>query len=473
MSRVIVQWWGLIPFVLMLLSIAVFPLVPAAAHIWENPRNQLMLSLVLGVPVAVWFILAGSGMQVLATAIEYTQFIMLLLALFVVSGGIYLRGDLAARPATNTAFLAVGGLLASFIGTTGAAMLLIRPILNTNRERRFRAHTVVFTILVVANCGGVLTPLGDPPLFLGFLRGVPFTWTFHLIVEWLFVNAMLLGTYFLLDRRLHSRESAADLARDETEKTPLRIDGAVNFAWFALVIAAVAAAPSVDIHAIEAGHAEPLQWLPLRELIFAVAALASLRTTSRETRYEQNSFSWSPIAEVAALFVGIFLTMMPALRYLEAVAPKLPLNEVTFFVFSGGLSSVLDNAPTYATFFSMAAQLPGDLRIAGVPEPYLVAISLGSVFCGAITYIGNGPNFMVKSVAESRQVCMPSFGGYMVWTMRYLVPVLAAMVMIFVVGGPLWSTAGVAIAALSIGMTAAGVGTPALDGDKTDSHVEN
>ena len=204
--------------------------------------------------------------------VEYFQFIMLLLALYVVSGGIFLTGDIRATPRNNTIFLAVGGLIASFIGTTGAAMLLIRPLLNTNRERKHRVHTVVFTILIVANCGGLLTPLGDPPLFLGFLRGVPFEWTFNLFPEWLFVNAMLLATYYGLDRRAYAREDAAAITLDDTQQTPLGIAGKINFVFFAMVILAVAFVPSIDLHAIEGGHAAWYQFVPWRELAFATAA---------------------------------------------------------------------------------------------------------------------------------------------------------------------------------------------------------
>ena len=455
-----IEWWGIIPFVLMLLSIAILPLVPATAHLWERPRNQLILALVLGVPVALWFILGGDPLRVVHALVEYVQFIALLFALFVVSGGIYLKGDLAARPTTNTGFLAIGGVLASFIGTTGAAMLLIRPILNTNSERRYKAHTVIFTILVVANCGGLLTPLGDPPLFLGFLRGVPFTWTFNLLPEWLFVNLCLLITYYLLDSRMYAREDSTELARGEAEKVPLGIEGKLNFVWFAMVIFAVALLPSLDLHAIEEGHAGLMAYIPVREIVMVGAAALSYFTTQRQIRFGKNEFTWGPIQEVAALFIGIFLTMMPALEYLARVAPSLPLNKVTFFIFGGGLSAVLDNAPTYVTFFEMAAQLPGEPRIGGipgipgVPESYLIAISLGSVFCGAITYIGNGPNFMVKAVAEKGGVPMPSFGGYMVWTFRYLVPILVGMVMIFIVGGLMWSAIGLVISVISIAATA-------------------
>ncbi|MDO5711495.1 MAG: sodium:proton antiporter [Micrococcales bacterium] len=442
----VVAWWSIIPFVAMLLSIAILPLIPATAHYWDRPRNQLILALVLGVPVGLWFILGGAPGTVIHALVEYSQFIMLLLSLFVVSGGIFLSGDLAATPKVNTAFLALGGLLASFVGTTGAAMLLIRPILNTNVERKRKAHTVIFTILIVANCGGLLTPLGDPPLFLGMLRGVPFLWTMHLFPEWLFVNAMLLLTYYALDRREYARERPEDVRFDLATATRLGLQGKRNFGYLACIVAAVAFVPSLDLHAITEGHASVAAWIPWRELVMLAASAASFVLGDRHTRFVNNEFTWAPIQEVAAIFIGIFLTMIPALKYLSNIAPTLPLNEVTFFIFTGGLSSVLDNAPTYVTFFEMASQLPGDPRVANVPADYLVAISLGAVFCGAITYIGNGPNFMVKAVAEKAGVTMPSFGGYVVWAFRYLVPILTAMLLIFIADGLITTLAGVALA---------------------------
>ncbi|MBE6475064.1 MAG: sodium:proton antiporter [Actinomyces succiniciruminis] len=434
------QWWSILPFVVMLASIAVLPLVPATSHWWEKNSHQLLVALVLGLPVAVWMLVAIGWEPVFASVVEYIQFISLLLALFVVSGGIFLKGDIQATPRNNTIFLAIGALLASFVGTTGAAMLLIRPLLNTNREREYRVHTVLFTIFMVANCGGLLTPLGDPPLFLGFLRGVPFTWTFSLAVEWLFVNAMLLASYFALDSWYYSQEPAADILADKTDIEPLGLRGANNLIWFVVIIAAVAFAPSIDAEAIEEGHATLMNWIPVREMIMLAAAAASFKFGDKRARFEDNQFEWGPIAEVAALFIGIFLTMIPALRYLDEVAGSLPLNEITFFVFTGGLSSLLDNAPTYATFFEMAGQIPhpGGATVAGVPELYLRSISLGAVLCGALTYIGNGPNFMVKSVAEARDVEMPSFGGYIGRSFMYLVPVLAAMVLLFI-ANPLWA----------------------------------
>ena len=447
-----IEWWGIIPFALMLLSIAIAPLVPALNHFWEWRRVQLLVALVLGVPVALWFLLGGETEAVVHALVEYGQFITLLFALFVVSGGIFLAGDLRATPRVNTAFLAVGASLASFIGTTGAAMLLIRPLLNTNQQRQHRMHTVVFCIFIVANCGGLLTPLGDPPLFLGMLRGVPFTWTFSLFPMWLFVNVMLLLTYYALDRRLHAQESEEFRQRDMSEGEPLRIRGSIHFVYIAMVVAAVAFAPSIDLHAIESGTATLGAWIPWREIVMLTAAFLSYTTGSRTVRFEDNQFNWGPIQEVAALFIGIFLTMMPALRFLSQVAPDLPLNRVTFHLFTGGLSAVLDNAPTYVTFFEMARELGGEPAVAGVYEPYLVAISLGAVFWGAVTYIGNGPNFMVKAVADSRNVKMPSFGGYVVLAFRYLVPTLIAMMLIFIAEGTLTTIAGWALAAVLIGL---------------------
>ena len=447
------EWWSVLPFAGMLACIAVLPLIPATAHWWEKHSSQLLVAVSLGVPVAAWMWVLGGWEVVFASVVEYFQFITLLLALFVVSGGIFLKGDIRATPRNNTIFLAIGGVIASFVGTTGAAMLLIRPLLATNKERRYRAHTVLYTIFIVANCGGLLTPLGDPPLFLGFLRGVPFTWTFNLLREYLFVNAMLLVSYFALDSYYYSQEPAKAVHDDDTAIEPLGLKGSLNFVFFAAIIAAVAFAPSVDVHAIEAGHAAPGDWIPVREIIMLAAAAGSYFLGSREVRFKDNQFTWDPIAEVAILFIGIFLTMIPALHYLDEVAGSLPLNEVTFFVFTGGLSSVLDNAPTYATFFEMAGQVahPGGADVAGVPELYLVSIALGAVLCGAITYIGNGPNFMVKSVAESDGVEMPSFGGYVGRSMKHLVPVIAAMVLLFIAPGVLWKVLG---GVLTVGLLA-------------------
>ena len=331
-------------------------------------------------------------------------------------------------------------------------MLLIRPLLATNKERKYRVHTVLYTIFIVANCGGLLTPLGDPPLFLGMLRGVPFTWTLHLFPEWLLVNSLLLISYYALDKAYYAEEPAAAVAEDRTHIEPLRVEGKLNFLWFAVIVAAVALLPSIDEEAIVAGHAGVMDYLPIRELIMLSAAACSYFIGDKQVRYVANQFSWAPVQEVGYLFIGIFLTMVPALLVLDEVAPKLPLNEVTFFLFTGGLSSVLDNAPTYATFFEMGSHLGASgahqVMVAGVPEHYLVSISLGAVFCGALTYIGNGPNFMVKAVAEADGVEMPSFGRYVFDSFTLLGPVLVAMLCLTIWPSTIAKVVGAVIVAL-------------------------
>ena len=409
--------WVITPFVLMLASIAVAPLVPRASRLWERNGVKFAVAMVLGLPTAVAVCVLDSPALVVNSLEEYGEFIVLLASLFVVSGGIFLQGDLRATPRNNVLLLAIGGVLASFIGTTGAAMLMIRPLLNTNRQRQHKVHTVIFAIFIIANCGGLLTPLGDPPLYIGLMRGVPFAWTLSLTPQWLFINGLLILTYWGLDHHFHAQESEFALAWDEASRTPLKLRGGLNIVWFLAIIASVA-------------FLGEIVWLKV--LVQIGAAAASYFLTDKKTRFEDNEFTWSPIVEVAVLFLGIFLTMVPALEYLRANAHLLPLNEYTFFGFTGALSSVLDNAPTYLTFFEMGTQMPGDSLVAGVPSLYLTAISLGAVTCGAITYIGNGPNFMVKAVAEERGIVMPSFGRYVVWALRYLFPVLVAMVCLFI-----------------------------------------
>ena len=443
--------WSLIPFVAMLACIAVLPLIPATSHWWERNSSQLTVALILAVPTTAWMFWKAGSAPLIDTGIEYFQFICLLFSLYVVSGGIHLAGDIRATPRNNTLFLAIGGVLASLIGTTGAAMLLIRPLLATNRERVNKVHTVLFTIFIVANCGGILTPLGDPPLFLGYLHGVPFEWTFTLWKEWLFVLILLLLTYYSIDRVRYASEDTTSIEADDREVQPLRLHGKINLIFFAIIILSVAFAPSWDGEALAQGHVHSWTgFVPWREIImFAVAAL-SYRLSDKKVRFEENAFTWAPIMEVATLFIGIFATMAPALRYLEQIAPSLPLTRMTFFVFTGGLSSILDNAPTYMTFFEMAKSAGGEgPLVASVPEYYLIPISLGAVFCGAITYIGNGPNFMVKSVAESDGVPMPSFGRYIGYAFTLLVPILASMAMIFV--SELWLVRGLGVV-LALGL---------------------
>lgn len=443
------QWWSLLPFVTMLACIALLPIIPITSHWWEKESSRLFVALLLGVPTTIWMLMTAGTGPLISTGVEYVQFIALLFALFVVSGGIHLEGDIKATPRNNTIFLAVGGLLASFIGTTGAAMLLIRPLLETNKERKHRVHTVLFTIFIVANCGGILTPLGDPPLFLGYLHGVPFSWTFALWKEWLFVLVLLLLSYYSIDRVRYASEDTSSIEADDRDVQPLRLVGTVNLLFFAIIILSVAFAPSWDGEALAEGHVGSwTELVPWRELIMFTVAGLSYAFSDKKVRFEENAFTWTPIAEVATLFIGIFSTMAPALRYLEQIAPDLPLTRMTYFVFTGGLSSVLDNAPTYMTFFELAKASGGDgTLVAGVPEYYLIPISLGAVFCGAATYIGNGPNFMVKSVAESDGVAMPSFGRYVGYAFTLLVPTLAAMAMIFIGESALVRGLGIALAA--------------------------
>jgi Na+/H+ antiporter NhaD/arsenite permease-like protein len=368
----------------------------------------------------------GLAAAVLADALlgEYVPFIVLLLSLYIISGGIRVQGDLPAHPLTNTALLAIGGLLASFVGTTGAAMLLIRLLLETNSERRHVRHTVVFFIFVVCNCGGCLLPIGDPPLFLGYLRGVDFLWTLKLAPAWAIVNGMLLATYWAWDHFwAYPRETKRDVARDERLVRGIQIKGlALNGPLLVGVVLAVALLDP----------AQPLpgtSWHPwgfLREIVQLGLVAMSLGLGSPAVR-SANRFNYHAIVEVAVLFLGIFITMQPALQMLHVSGPNLGIHTPQqFFWITGALSSILDNAPTYVVFFETAATLSSDseARVAGVDETLLAAVALGAVFMGAMTYIGNGPNFMVRAIAQQSGVSMPSFFGYLRYSVGVLLPVL-------------------------------------------------
>ncbi len=402
--------WAL-PFAGLLLAIAVLPLV--APHFWESNLRKLAVSGVLALPVLGLYLRERPAL-VAHVALDYASFILLLAALYVISGGIKLEGDLEATTRTNAVLLGAGALAASFVGTTGASMLLIRPLLQTNRERKHVAHTVVFFIFLVSNIGGCLTPLGDPPLFLGYLIGVPFAWTLRLALPWLFTVSLVLAVYVAWDSRVRRREDPRDLARDFYEVRPLRIAGKENLVLLAGVLAAVA-----------------LLAAPGRELTMLLLAAASYRLTDREL-HRANRFTFRPILEVAALFAGIFVTMLPALDILKARGAELGVREPwQFFWATGLLSSFLDNAPTYLTFVALAKGLGLAPEVIGVPHDVLAAISLGAVFMGANTYIGNGPNFMVRAIAEERGVKMPGFGGYMLYSGAVLVPVFVVVTLVF------------------------------------------
>ncbi len=404
-----VAW--VLPFAGMLLAIAICPLV--MPHWWEHNRNKFLLSCALGAPVLVLYLGRHPGALV-ATAEEYVSFLILLASLYVITGGMLLRGDLEATPLTNTTFLATGAILASVIGTTGASMVLIRPLLQTNRERKRVRHTVIFFIFLVSNIGGLLTPLGDPPLFLGYLRGVPFTWTFRLWLPWVIAVGALLLTYFIWDSIHYAREPLAALKRDRSEIEPLRVLGGLNALPLAGVVLSV-----VFLHA------------PWREVAMVALAALSLWRTPRQV-HRANGFTSYPIVEVAVLFFGIFLTMIPALELLRLRGGELGVREPwQFFWVSGALSSFLDNAPTYLTFLSLAQGLRLTDEVVGVTHAVLAAISVGCVFMGANSYIGNAPNFMVKSVAEEAKVQMPSFFGYMVYSLGILGPLYLVLTFLF------------------------------------------
>jgi len=403
--------YGVLPFVAMLLAIAVCPLwIP---HWWESNRNKLLASAVLGLPVLAFYGLRHPA-ALIHTAVDYVSFILLLAGLFVISGGILLRGDLEATPATNTGFLVLGGILASFVGTTGASMLLIRPLLQTNGQRTRVKHTVIFFIFIVSNVGGMLTPLGDPPLFLGHLAGVPFTWTFRLWPHWGLILVVLLAAFFVFDSVQFSREPLAAIRRDRARIEPLRVQGGLNAIWLVGVVLAVA-----FLHA------------PWREVAIVALAAASLWLTPRRIRRD-NGFSVGPMVEVAVLFAGIFLTMIPALDLLRLRGDELGVRAPwQFFWASGALSSFLDNAPTYLTFLALAQGLRLPADVVGVPAGILAAISVGAVAMGANTYIGNAPNFMVKAIAEEAGVKMPSFFGYMLYSGAILLPLFVVVTLVF------------------------------------------
>jgi len=426
--------WSLLPFVLMLLMVAVAPLL--MGKLWENNSIKLIVSLVLGVPVAAFLI-----NQDMSEALEhqllydYLPFIVLLASLFVVTGGIHLSGDLLAKPRTNVIFLATGYLFASLMGTTGAAMLLIRPLLETNAQRKYTTHTVLFFIAMVANCGGLLTPLGDPPLFLLYLRGASFTWFLHMFPAWLLVGAVLLLIYYLLDSYWYKKESDHRLFADELSHRPLVIRGHINIVYLVLIVLAVA---FVNVGFIPAmGDPDSPVWVRfLREIVLVSIIFLSLYSTKKEVR-RSNRFSWNPILEVAAVFLGIFTTMIPAMLFLKGHAASFGLTKAwQFFYSTGALSSFLDNAPTALAFHGVAVGLVDSgvavAEVAGIPEVLLEAISMGAVFFGAMTYIGNGPNFMVKAIAEEYGYRMPSFFAYMYkFSLCVLLPVYIVVQLIF------------------------------------------
>ena len=424
--------WMLIPFVVMLLCIAVLPLIPHVGEWWEHNLHKLYVSLILGVPVGIWLCVNGMSHELMHQMIyDYVPFILLLMALFVTTGGICIRGDLKATPLTNTVIMGIGWVLASFMGTTGAAMLLIRLLIATISQRKYKVHTVLFFIAIVANCGGLLSPLGDPPLFLLFQKGADFMWWMqNMIGEWLVTGALLLVIYYFTDLYFYKKEPLENIRADIREARQLRMTGLINIIWLLCVIASTMFINPKYIPAMGAEHA-PWYLKLLREWAFIAIIGASWITTKKAVRVN-NNYSWTPILEVACVFLGIFATMTPALAFLTQHAGTIKefLSEPWQYVYTTGmLSAFLDNAPTAMVFNAMAA--PEGMQLA--TDPFLKAISMGAVFFGALTYIGNGPNFMVKSIAEQEGIDMPSFFGYMIkFSLIVLLPVYIIVQLIFI-----------------------------------------
>jgi len=432
----------IVPFAGILLSIAVMPL--AIPRIWHHHFGKVSAAWALmvivpfavihGVPTAVYEIIH-------LMLLDYIPFIVLLLALFTVTGGIHIKGNLHGSPSMNTALLAIGTVLAGWMGTTGASMLLIRPVIRANDDRKHKIHVFVFFIFLVSNIGGALTPLGDPPLFLGFLKGVSFFWTTtNLFSEMLVCAIVLLALFYALDSYWYRKEGR--LKRDPTPETPVRLEGGVNIILLAGIVGVVLASGTWNpgVHFSVFHVTLELQHV-LRDVCLVGICVASLKLTSRRVRSE-NSFSWGPMIEVAKLFAGIFITIAPAIAILKvgkdgAMAPLVALvtnpdgqpNDIWYFWLTGILSSFLDNAPTYLVFFNLAG---GDANVLmGALASTLAAISCGAVFMGANTYIGNAPNFMVKAVVEESGIRMPSFFGYMAWSCAILVPLFVLLTFLF------------------------------------------
>jgi Na+/H+ antiporter NhaD/arsenite permease-like protein len=430
-----------VPFACMLLSIAVMPL--AVPHFWHHHYGKVAAfwSVAFLVPFALFHGFELATYSVVHTiALEYVSFLILLFSLFTIAGGVCLRGSLVGTPQVNTVILLIGTLLASWMGTTGAAMLLIRPLMRAISHRKYKVHTIVFFIFLVANIGGSLTPLGDPPLFLGFLKGVSFFWTtIHLFMPFAVMSAILLTLYFILDTVLFNKEGRPE-SPDAGQDGKLRLEGSLNLLLLAGVVAGVLMS---GMWKPEGGftiyHVHVELQNVARDILLLILAGVSLKTTALDIR-RRNEFNWEPIIEVAKLFAGIFLTMIPAIAILRAgmdgalsgiialVSTDGVANNAMYFWLTGALSSFLDNAPTYLVFFNTAG---GDAQFLMEHVHTLMAISAGAVFMGANTYIGNAPNFMVRSIAESSGIKMPSFFGYMAWSVGILIPCFVLMTVLF------------------------------------------
>ena len=438
-----------IPFAGLLLCIAVLPLVKAEWWEAHQPHAIVLWSLLFVLPFAFVYGPGQAFEKVLECIVDdYLTFIILLFGLFCVSGNITLEGDLAGSPRINVGLLLIGTMLSSWIGTTGASMLMVRPIIKMNAWRKRRSHIMVFFIFLISNIGGCLTPIGDPPLLMGFMRGVPFFWSLHLFPVLLFNVVILLTIFYFLDRRAYRKDIAEGLKPDISKPgTEVHILGLHNLIFLAMIVAAVILSGTLPgmaafqdaegaVRGIHLFGEVTLTYPALIEVvIILVAAFLSFKTTSVEIR-RKNHFTWGAIQEVAVLFVGIFITMQPALMILKANGASLGLNKpFEMFWATGCLSSFLDNTPTYLVFLTTAGALgftEGMPTILGtVPVAMLEAISCGAVFMGANTYIGNAPNFMVKSISDENGIRMPSFFGYLLWSITFLIPVFLLDMLVF------------------------------------------
>lgn len=444
-----VPLWLCIPFAGLLLCIAVMPLVKGEWWEAHQPLVVVLWILVMVIPFALLYGVGSAAETVLeCTVNDYLTFIVLLFGLFCVSGNITMEGDFAGSPRINVGLLALGTLLASCIGTTGASMLMVRPVIKMNSWRRRKSHIMIFFIFMVSNMGGCLTPIGDPPLLMGFMRGVPFFWSLHLFPVLIFNMVILLFVFYHLDKRNYRRDIAEGRKPDISKPgTEFRIDGLHNIVFLVMIVAAVILSgvlPGMPAFQDAAGNARgihifgevSLSYPSLIEIaLILLAAFLSFKTTDKEVRVK-NHFTWGAIKEVAVLFIGIFITMQPALMLLKAVGPNLGITEpYQMFWATGALSSFLDNTPTYLVFLTTAGTLGFTGGIATtlgtLPAKMLSAISCGAVFMGANTYIGNAPNFMVKSISDENGVNMPSFFGYMLWSVAVLIPVFIIDMFVF------------------------------------------
>ena len=432
-----------IPFIGMLLSIAIFPLI--AGEWWEKKKQYMVIlwSLLFLIPFAVKYSAGVMGETLLDIVLnDYMTFIILLFGLFCVSGNIAIKGNFSGAPKVNVILLLIGTLLSSWIGTTGASMIMIRPIMRANAWRKRKVQIIVFFIFLVSNIGGCLTPVGDPPLLMGFMRGVPFFWSLRLFPIFALNTAILLTVFFFLDRRAYRKDIAEGHAPELTaEKTNVKIEGIHNIVFIVMIVVAVILSGALSsLPLFEKGvsitkNVDLSMASVIEVAIILLAAFLSMKTTKKEVRIE-NQFSWAAIQEVAILFIGIFITMEPALLFLEAHGASLGLQHPwQMFWATGALSSFLDNTPTYLVFLTTAGTMgatAGVTTSVGTIAPVMLkAISCGAVCMGANTYIGNAPNFMVRSMAEEGGVRMPSFFGYMAWSGSILIPVFFIDMLIF------------------------------------------